>query len=52
MQKAILVPQVKAQLEEFGLQVAPTDGPHLASFIQRETSFWHKLIHDRKLSLD
>ncbi|MEP6964807.1 MAG: tripartite tricarboxylate transporter substrate binding protein [Polaromonas sp.] len=52
MQKAILVPEVKAQLEEFGLQVTPSDGPHLASFIQRETSFWHKLIRDRKLSLD
>lgn len=52
MQKAILVPEVKTQLEEFGLQVTPSDGPHLASFIQRETEFWHKLIRDRKLSLD
>lgn len=52
MQKAIVVPEVKARLEEFGLQVTPTDGPHMASFIQRETVFWHKLIRDRKLSLD
>lgn len=52
MQKAILVPEVKAGLEEFGLQVTPSSGPQLASFIQRETSFWHKLIRDRKLSLD
>ena len=52
MQKAIVVPEVKARLEEFGLQVTPSDGPHMASFIQRETVFWHKLIRDRKLSLD
>jgi len=52
MQKAIVVPEVKARLEEFGLQVTPSDGPHLASFIQRETAFWHKLIRERHLSLD
>jgi tripartite-type tricarboxylate transporter receptor subunit TctC len=52
MQKAILVPEVKARLEEFGLQVTPTDGPQLARFIERETAFWHKLIRDRHLSLD
>ena len=52
MQKAIVVPDVKARLEEFGLEVAPTDGPQLARFIQRETQFWHKLIRSRKLSLD
>lgn len=52
MQKAIMLPEVKAKLEEFGLQVMPSDGPHLASFIQRETTFWHKLIRERKLSLD
>jgi len=52
MQKAIVVPEVKARLEEFGLQVTPSDGPHLATFIQRETAFWHKLIRERHLSLD
>ncbi|MFZ2295819.1 MAG: tripartite tricarboxylate transporter substrate binding protein [Polaromonas sp.] len=52
MQKAILVPEVKTQLEEFGLEVTPSDGPHLASFIQRETAFWHKLIRDRRLTLE
>ena len=52
MQKAILVPEVKARLEAFGLEVRPSSGPQLASFIERETKFWHKLIHDRKLSLD
>jgi len=52
MQKAIAVPEVKARLEEFGLQVTPSDGPHLAAFIQRETAFWHKLIRERHLSLD
>lgn len=52
MQKAILVPEVKARLEEFGLEVTPSTGPQLASFIARETAFWHKLIRDRKLSLE
>jgi len=52
MQKASLVPEVKTRLEEFGLEVTPTDGPQLARFIQRETLFWHKLIRSRKLSLD
>ena len=52
MQKAIVVPEVKARLEEFGLQVTPSDGPQLTRFIQNETRFWHKLIRDRQLSLD
>ena len=52
MRKAILAPEVKSRLEEFGLEVAPTDGPALAAFIQKETAFWHKLIADRHLSLD
>ena len=52
MHKAILTPDVKARLEAFGLEVAPTDGPALAAFIQKETVFWHKLIQDRHLTLD
>ncbi len=52
MRKAILAPDVKARLEAFGLEVAPTDGPQLAAFIQKETSFWHALIKERHLSLD
>lgn len=52
MQKAIVVPEVKARLEELGLEVMPSDGPQLARFIERETKFWHKLIRDRHLSLD
>ncbi len=52
MRKAILAPEVKARLEDFGLEVAPTDGPALAAFIAKETTFWHKLIADRHLSLD
>ena len=38
--------------ESVGLGVAPSDGPQLARFIERETKFWHKLIRDRKLSLE
>ena len=52
MQKAILVPEVKARLEELGIEVEPSIGPQLASFIEREISLWHKLIKARKLSLD
>ena len=52
MRKAILTPDVKARLEAFGLEVAPTDGPALAAFIQKETAFWHALIRDRHLTLD
>ena len=52
MHKAILTPDVKARLEAFGLEVAPTDGPALAAFIRRETVFWHALIKERHLTLD
>lgn len=52
MHKAILAPDVKARLEAFGLEVAPTDGPALAAFIQKETAFWHALIKERHLTLD
>lgn len=52
MNKAIAVPEVKSKLEDFGLEVTPTDGPALAAFLQQETTFWHKLIKDRKLSAE
>lgn len=52
MIKAINVPEVKARLEEFGLEVTPSDGPALAAFLQKETSFWHALIKERNLSAE
>jgi tripartite-type tricarboxylate transporter receptor subunit TctC len=52
MNKAIATPEVKAKLEEFGLEVTPSDGPALAAFIQKETTFWHALIKERKLSAE
>ncbi len=52
MNKAIAVPEVHARLEDFGLEVLPSDGPALASFIQKETAFWHALIKERKLSAE
>ena len=52
MSKAINVPEVRARLEDFGLEVVPTDGPALGAFIQTETKFWHALIKDRKLSAE
>jgi len=52
MNKAINVPEVKARLEEFGLEVTPSDGPALAAFVQKETTFWHALIKERNLSAE
>jgi tripartite-type tricarboxylate transporter receptor subunit TctC len=52
MNKAITTPEVKAKLEDFGLEVTPSDGPALASFLQRETAFWHALIKERGLSAE
>jgi tripartite-type tricarboxylate transporter receptor subunit TctC len=52
MTKAIMMPDVKARLEDFGLEVSPGDGPALLAFVQKETTFWHALIKDRQLSAE
>ncbi|MGY4827972.1 Bug family tripartite tricarboxylate transporter substrate binding protein [Sphaerotilaceae bacterium SBD11-9] len=52
MNKAITVPEVKARLEDFGLEVTPSDGPAFAAFLQKETTFWHALIKERGLSAE
>lgn len=52
MRQGIVSPEVKPRLEEFGLDVAPTDGPALAAFIDRETVFWHRLIAERHLTIE
>lgn len=52
MGKAISAPELKARLEDFGLEVLPSDGPTLAAFVQKETAFWHPLIKDRKLTAE
>jgi tripartite-type tricarboxylate transporter receptor subunit TctC len=52
MQKAITTPEVKAKLEDFGLEVTPSNGPQLTQFLERETAFWHKLIRERQLSAE
>lgn len=39
MNKAITTPDVKARLEDFGLEVTPSDGPALAAFLRNETAF-------------
>jgi tripartite-type tricarboxylate transporter receptor subunit TctC len=52
MNKAIVTPEVKAKLEDFGLEVTPSNGPALASFLQKETAFWHALIKERGLSAE
>ncbi len=52
MNKAITTPEVKSRLEDFGLEVTPTNGPALAAFVQKETTFWHALIKERGLSAE
>ena len=52
MGKAISAPELKARLEDFGLEVLPSDGPTLAAFVRKETAFWHPLIKDRKLTAE
>ncbi len=52
MNKAINMPEVRNRLEDFGLDVVPSDGPTLSAFIQAETKLWHALIKERKLSAD
>ncbi|MFL6662603.1 MAG: Bug family tripartite tricarboxylate transporter substrate binding protein [Rhizobacter sp.] len=52
MNRAITTPEVKQRLEEFGLEVTPSDGPALAAFLEKENAFWHKLIRDRGLSAE
>jgi tripartite-type tricarboxylate transporter receptor subunit TctC len=49
MQKAITTPDVKGRLEDFGLEVSPSSGAQFATFLDRETTFWHKLIRERKI---
>jgi tripartite-type tricarboxylate transporter receptor subunit TctC len=52
MNKAILAPEVKSKLEDFGLEVVPSDGPALGAFVKKETTFWHALIKERQLSAE
>jgi len=52
MNRAITSPEVKPRLEEFGLEVTPSDGPALAAFLDKENAFWHKLIRERRLSAE
>jgi tripartite-type tricarboxylate transporter receptor subunit TctC len=52
MNKAIATPEVKAKLEDFGLEVTPSNGPALAAFLQKENAFWHALIKERGLSAE
>jgi len=52
MQKALANPEVKARLEDFGLELTPSDGPSLSRFIQQETQAWHALIKERRLSAE
>lgn len=50
MTRAITTPEVKARLENFGLQVAPSDAAQLTRFLERERAFWHALIRQRGIT--
>jgi len=52
MNAAMNQPDVKARLTDFGVQAAPSDGPTLARFIEKETKLWHQLIRERRLSAE
>jgi tripartite-type tricarboxylate transporter receptor subunit TctC len=52
MNKAITAHDVRSRLEDFGLEIVPTDKAALSAFIQSETKFWHALIKERKLSAE
>ncbi len=50
--RTLAAPEVKSRLEDFGLEVLPSDGPALAAFLERERRFWHALIRQRGLSAE
>jgi len=52
MNKAITTPDVKARLEGFGLEVAPSDAAALERLLARERAFWHPLIRQRGISAE
>ena len=52
LQKALAQPELRARLEDFGLELAPSDGPTLDGLIRQETKIWHALIKERHLSAD
>ncbi len=52
MRKVLAQPALRAKLEDFGLEVAPSDAAALARFVQSETQLWHQLIRERGISAD
>lgn len=50
--RALAQAELRQRLEDFGLEVAPGDGPALARFIQQETAQWHALIRGRGISAE
>lgn len=50
--RALNEPEIKARLEAFGLEVAPSDAVTLGRFIQQETTQWHALIRSRQIRAD
>lgn len=50
--KALGQPELKARLEDFGLEVAPGDAAALGRFVQAETLKWHALIRSRGITAE
>lgn len=52
VRKALAQPELKARLEDFGLELVPGDPAGLARFVAQETQAWHALIKTRGISAD
>lgn len=52
LQKALLAPEVKAELLKHGMLAQPGTPQELAQTIASESQFWGKLIRERKITAD
>jgi len=52
LQAALADAEVRKALTDFGLEITPSDGEHMAAFTAAETTLWHALIRQRGLKLD
>ncbi|MBI2769775.1 MAG: tripartite tricarboxylate transporter substrate binding protein [Burkholderiales bacterium] len=47
LQKAVLAPEVKRKLLEYGMEVNPSDATLMSAYLAAETSLWHPLMKAR-----
>jgi tripartite-type tricarboxylate transporter receptor subunit TctC len=52
LRRALSQPELRARLEDFGLEVAPGDPAALARMLKAETEVWHALIRARGIRAD